>query len=201
MERQKIFDILMCDDIVDNICTNLDELLALIPEIKDMIGFEHNHPHHHLDVWNHTLFALSMAPKDFGIRLTLLLHDIGKPHSYQDREVRHFKGHPKVSSEISYQILTRLNFNNNEIDELCYLIRQHDNPINSNDINNNYLLSYKLFQVQICDALAHNPLKLEKRINYLLSVNEMINDEDKKENYNYLINNLYKEKNKTYIKR
>ena len=54
-----------------------------------MIGFEHKHPHHHLDVWNHTLLALSYSPKDFDIRLVLLLHDIGKPHSYQDEEIRH----------------------------------------------------------------------------------------------------------------
>ena len=49
-----IKEILMEDDIVKSINNNLEELLLLIPEIKYMIGFEHKHPHHHLDVWEHT---------------------------------------------------------------------------------------------------------------------------------------------------
>ena len=77
-------EILLTDDIVKSINDNMDDLLLIIPEIKNMIGFEHNHPHHHLDVWNHTLLALSLSENDFDIRLCLLLHDIGKPFSYQD---------------------------------------------------------------------------------------------------------------------
>ena len=37
-------------------------------------------------------------------------------------------------------------------------------------LNNNYDLTCKRFSIQICDALAHNPNKLEKRINYLKSI-------------------------------
>lgn len=29
----------------------IDNILLSIPEIGAMIGFEHRHPHHHLDVW------------------------------------------------------------------------------------------------------------------------------------------------------
>ena len=76
-----------------------------------MIGFEHNHPHHHLDVWNHTLYALSLSENNFDIRLSLLLHDIGKPFSYQDDEIRHFHNHPYVSFIMSKSILSRLGFN------------------------------------------------------------------------------------------
>jgi len=41
----------------------------------------------------------------------------------------------------------------------------------------NYELSLMKFKIQCCDALAHNPLKLEKRIKYLLYINEKINNE------------------------
>ena len=75
-------EILLSEDIVSSINNNLDYLLNVIPEIKYMIGFEHKHPHHHLDVWNHTLLALSLSERDIDIRLTLLLHDIGNPFSY-----------------------------------------------------------------------------------------------------------------------
>ena len=105
--NSKIFiqDILTSDDVVDSIKNNLDELLEIIPEIKKMIGFEHNHPHHHLDVWNHTLLALSQSENYFQLRLVLLLHDIGKPHHYQEKDgIRNFNGHPKVSKEISFNL-------------------------------------------------------------------------------------------------
>lgn len=189
MEKEKIFKILMTDNVVNSINNNLDIILNLIPELKDTIGFEHNHPHHHLDVWNHTLLALSISPKNFEIRLVLLLHDIGKPHSYQDEEIRHFKGHPKVSSQISFHILKRLNFNDDEIKELCYLIENHDNPITEEEIINNKELTIKKFNIQLCDGLAHNPLKLEKRIAYLTSMNEKINDKEEQEKYQSIINN------------
>ena len=87
-----LYDILMADNIVESINENLDYLLQIIPEIKYMIGFDHKHPHHHLDVWKHTLLALSNSQQIFDVRLTLLLHDIGKPFSYQtDGEIRHYK--------------------------------------------------------------------------------------------------------------
>ena len=140
--NSKIFiqDILTSDDVVDSIKNNLDELLEIIPEIKKMIGFEHNHPHHHLDVWNHTLI---------------------------DGEERNFKGHTKVSKEISSSILKRLNYTDKFIGEVCYLIEKHDDIITSDEIKNNYALAYKRYLIQQCDALAHHPEKLEKRIKYL----------------------------------
>lgn len=188
----ELYNILMSDDIVNNIKNNLDRILYIIPELKDLIGFEHNHPHHHLDVWDHTLLALSNSPQDFEIRLVLLLHDIGKPHSYQDKEVRHFKNHAKVSSEISNNILKRLNLNENEINKLCYHIEQHDTPITEEEIINDKDLAIIKFKIQCCDALAHNPLKLEKRINYLLNMNKLLNNEEEQIKCRKLILNYTK---------
>lgn len=187
MEREILYNILMNDNVVETIHDNLDNIIKLIPEIKDMIGFEHNHPHHHLDVWEHTLLALSISPKDFEIRLVLLLHDIGKPHSYQDEKVRHFRGHPKVSSEIAYKILKRLNFNNEEVHMLCDLIEQHDDLITNKEIIENKEFAIKKFKIQCCDGLAHNPLKLEKRVAYLLKINQKLNNEKEQEKCKKLI--------------
>jgi tRNA nucleotidyltransferase (CCA-adding enzyme) len=167
-------EILLSDDVVKTIDENMDYLLSAIPEIKNMIGFEHNHPHHHLDVWNHTLLALSLSKKDFTIRLCLLLHDIGKPFSYQDEEVRHFNNHPKVSADMSKKILTRLGYDDDYIDDICYLIKNHDFPISEEQIANNYDLSLKLYEIQRCDSLAHHPDKLEKRMKYLEETNKKL---------------------------
>lgn len=43
----------------------------------------------------------------------------------------------------------------------------HDSHITFYDVSSNYDLSYELYLIQRCDALAHNPKKLEKRIKYL----------------------------------
>ena len=103
-------DILNKNNILESIYNNLDELFILIPELRNMIGFEHKHPHHHLDVWNHTLYALSLAPMDFEVRLALLLHDIGKPHCYIEGEIRKFTNHSFISKEITRNILERLHY-------------------------------------------------------------------------------------------
>ena len=167
-------EILLSDDVVKSINDNIDDLLLIIPEIKYMIGFEHNHPHHHLDVWNHTLLALSLSEKDFDIRLCLLLHDIGKPFSYQDEEVRHFRNHAKVSSNMSREILKRLEFDDEYIEYICYLIKNHDTLISDEEIDNNYDLCLKLIEIQKCDALAHHPDKLERRKKYIETINKKL---------------------------
>ena len=168
----KLYEILMVDDVVDSINSNIDVLFDMIPELEDIVGFPHNHPHHHLDVWNHTLLALSLSKRDFDTRVVLLLHDIGKPFSYQDDDVRHFHGHADVSSNMSVGILNRLGFNSEEVDDLTYLIREHDTEITKEDIDINIDLCIKRFGIQFCDALAHNPTKLKKRIEYLVKLSK-----------------------------
>lgn len=102
----------MDSNVKESIVSNLDHLIELIPEIKYMIGFDHKHPHHHLDVWEHTLYALSLSVKDFDLRLSLLLHDVGKPFSFSEENgIRHFHNHPYVSTEMAKAILIRLVFN------------------------------------------------------------------------------------------
>ena len=44
-------------------------------------------------------YAIKDSINDIDIRLVLLLHDIGKPFSYQeDGNIRHFKGHAQKSA-------------------------------------------------------------------------------------------------------
>lgn len=178
--KKSLEQILLEEDVVKSIKDNFNYLIELIPELKDMIYFPHNHPHHHLDVWNHTLCALNFSRPDFDLRLCLLLHDIGKPHSYQDNEIRTFKGHAEKSSIITNDILTRFNYEKDYINQIRCLVENHDNPINRKQIINNYELCLKRYLIQYCDALAHNPNKLEKRIVYLKYVLNLLIEENKK---------------------
>lgn len=175
-----LYNILTDDNVVECINNNLDYLFDLIPEIRYMVGFDHMHPHHHLDVWNHTLLALSQAPNNFDIRLALLLHDIGKPFSYQERDgVRHFKNHPKVSAIMVYDILNRLNYDKQFIEKICFYVENHDSPISDSFLENNYNDALLLFEIQKCDAMAHHPNKLEKRKQYIKKITDKLNLKNK----------------------
>ena len=154
---------------------NEDLIVSYIPEIRFMIGFEHNHPHHNLDVWNHTLKVLDgVQDEDLELKMAALLHDIGKPFSYQDEEVRHFHGHPEVSKNISEKILKRLNYDEKFINDVCYLIKTHDIIIDVNNLDNSYSMIMKRLKLQYADAMAHNPKYVDKRIQLLDNIKKQL---------------------------
>lgn len=100
-----------------------------IPEIKSMIKFPQNNPYHFYDVWNHTVHAIEYCESDDLVtRLAVFFHDIGKPHCYQDGEdgIRHFKGHGKVSADMTNEIMKRLRFDNDTREKVVKLVYYHD---------------------------------------------------------------------------
>lgn len=150
-------EILLVDDVQNSIKNNEDIIFDIIPMLKCEKDFDQKSVWHSYDVWNHTIKAICSSAIDFEIRLVLLLHDIGKPFSYQeDGDVRHFKGHALKSAEIAKPILEQLGFEEKLIDEMLWLIGQHATTININDINEtNINLYHKLLDVQFCDASAY----------------------------------------------
>lgn len=107
-----------------------DVLSVCIPEIKQCIGFQQNNPHHNRNVWDHTLFAVSVAPKDLYTRLALLYHDIGKPLCYTfESGIGHFYGHAAISRDIAEKSLRELRFDNQTIKLVTQLVEAHDRTI------------------------------------------------------------------------
>ncbi len=107
-----------------------DVLSVCIPEIKPCIGFQQNNPHHNRNVWEHTLFAISAAPKDLYTRLALLYHDIGKPLCYSfESGVGHFYGHAVISKDIAEKSLRGLRYDNQTVKLVTQLVEAHDRTI------------------------------------------------------------------------
>lgn len=99
-----------------------------IPELRPMFDHPQDNPHHCYDVWIHTTHAVEAAPPDAVLRLTMLLHDCGKPDcfTHDANGVGHFHGHAERSAELADTALTRLRCDNETKAEILCLIRWHD---------------------------------------------------------------------------
>ena len=75
----------------------------IMPEFDAIMETPQNTPHHMYNVGEHTLKALSLTEKDRILRLTMLLHDIGKAsmRTTDANGVDHFKGHGPAGKEIA----------------------------------------------------------------------------------------------------
>lgn len=104
---------------------------SVIPELKLMYGCTQINKHHKYDVYGHTLKVMEgvAGVGDPKLMLAAMFHDIGKPivkKVYKDG-TEHFVGHPDESYNITKSILQRLKFSNSYIDDICELVRYHDN--------------------------------------------------------------------------
>lgn len=144
----------------------VDVLGVFFPEILPMLGFEQNTKYHCYDVFEHTLHALELETQgDLFVRLSLLFHDIGKPHCYtEDAAGGHFKGHAQISEEITDRVMHRLRFDNASIARVMKLVALHDLPIAAErrpvkrlmvKLSDEDIL--RLLEVKRCDRLAHAP--------------------------------------------
>ncbi len=102
-------------------------LFEVLPELRPMYRFDQRTPWHCFDIWEHSVRALDAIAPDPILRWTMLLHDCGKPASFtvDDKGIGHFKGHAKVSAELSRGILSRLKFDNSSKDRIIALIESH----------------------------------------------------------------------------
>lgn len=140
-------------------------------------------------MWEHIIKTLQKSNNDIETRLAVLLHDIGKPHSYQENgDIRHFKGHAQKSAEISRKILTRLGYEEKQIEDVCFLIANHAKTIDVDSVNEDNLeITKKLLHIQYCDAYAYNPKYLREVLDKLdviyrkLEVKEKVINSEKNE--------------------
>lgn len=143
-----------------------DVFAEVIPEIRPMRGFDQRNPHHIYDVWEHTLVSVISVHPDLILRLTMLMHDIGKPECFEiDAEgIGHFRGHMKISAQIADTVLRRLKVDNETRETTVLLIKAHDvamTPVSLRLVRRR-LAQYgeenlrRLLEVKRADTLAHS---------------------------------------------
>jgi poly(A) polymerase len=109
-------------------------LVHILPEVVRLRGVAQPPEFHpEGDVWTHTMLMLEQLPAGCSTTLAwgALLHDIGKPATYQppapdnpsDR-IR-FNGHVEVGARIAETTLARLRFSNDDTAQIVALVRNH----------------------------------------------------------------------------
>lgn len=101
---------------------------VILPEFDVCMETEQVHQHHCYSVGEHILHSLKEVPPVKELRLAMLFHDIGKPRTLTLGEdgKTHFYGHPKESSNMTFEILKRLRYDNDTIHTVTRLVEFHD---------------------------------------------------------------------------
>ena len=111
---------------------------VILPEFDLMMETSQNTPHHIYSVGLHTIEALKsstgydddLTDNDIKLlRLTMLLHDSGKPaaKTIDEKTGRdHFIGHAFISEKIASTVLHRLKYDNDTINKVKRLVKYHD---------------------------------------------------------------------------
>jgi poly(A) polymerase len=102
---------------------------ALLPEVEAMRGVEQPEKFHpEGDVFEHTrlLFEYLHPPVSTSLAFSALFHDVGKPKTSAIRKGRlTFYEHSEEGVKIARQIMQRLRFSNEDIDNVCEFVGNH----------------------------------------------------------------------------
>lgn len=168
---------LLCGDNALSVLDEYREIIAvIIPELEPAMNCGQNTPWHIYNVYEHIIHAVDAAPKNPVIRLTMLLHDIGKPSvKTTDKNGKdHFRTHAQAGEKIAYEVLKRFKASNEIIQTVTQMVKYHQSVENVDDIRVKRWLARlgaektrMLFDVRIADLEAHNPAKIAYEINKL----------------------------------
>ncbi len=174
---------LLCGKDVRRVMLEYPDVISIIlPELQPTIGLQQDNPYHHLTVYEHTVETIAAASNHLRLRLTMLLHDCGKPACYtrDEQGIDHFRGHPAISTAIAERALERLHFDRHTIEEVKKLILHHDDTLSLTDKALKRLLNrlgpelaLALVDVQAADVCGQHPDKRD-RLAFLDSVRQRL---------------------------
>lgn len=147
-----------------------------LPEFDNIMATEQETPHHMYSVGEHTLHAMGNIRADKVLRLTMLLHDMGKPalKTMDADGVAHFKRHAAESQVIARDVLKRLKFDNDTLAGVTHLVRYHDYRMPASAKNVRRAMSrigeemFPLYmEVRRADVLAQSMYQREEKVKNL----------------------------------
>ena len=138
----------------------------ILPMMCHTVGFEQNGGHHFLDVFEHSLLSVGMIEQDLILRLTMLLHDIGKQFNWTENKEKgydDFVNHAAVSAVIANKVLRDLKYDNATRKDVVELIKHHNDILLPETVNIRRHLSImgekqlrRLIKVKVADLMAHD---------------------------------------------
>lgn len=113
----------------------LDCFPYFLPELCHTWQFAQNGGRHQYDVFTHSVKAVALVPPNVVLRLTMLLHDIGKPFVWkQQNEHDMFEGHSTEGARLAGKILERLRYDKKTIAQVQMLISQHERLLQVDEV-------------------------------------------------------------------
>lgn len=154
---------------------------VILPEFDDMMHTTQETPHHMYNVGEHTLKAMENIRPEKVQRLTMLLHDVGKPSmkTVDADHIAHFKGHEEKGAKIAKQILKRLKFDNDTLNKVTKLTFYHDHRMPArmkevrfamNQIGKDLFPLY--MEIRMADTLAQSEYQRKEKLENLRGIEQ-----------------------------
>jgi len=146
-------------------------LKEILPEVSSLRGRKQPKEHHRFDVFEHTLNVIDNV-KDPILKYAALFHDIGKLK--MNDESPYFPGHEDISAKMFEGITKRINFSNEEIREIKFLIEHHMDFTDEWILEEKYMRKYinrnqdyidilpKVFELKTADIKGTGYEKIER---------------------------------------
>lgn len=146
---------------------------VVLPEYDRIRGVSQNTPNHIYDVEAHTLKSMEHIDPDTVLRLTMLIHDFGKPDVKRvlenGRDI--FYRHPEISAAHGERILRRLKFDNDTRTKVVRLVKWHGLKYDASETSVRRALNRvgqdifdDFIKVQRADIQAKNPAVIPDKL-------------------------------------
>ena len=156
-----------------------------LPEFDRLMTTEQETPHHMYNVGDHTIRAMENVRADKVLRLTMLLHDMGKPalKTFDENGRAHFKKHAIESEKIAREVLRRLKFDNDTLHKVTRLVCYHDYRMPAeaknvrramNKIGEDIFPYY--MEVRKADVLAQSMYRRDEKLENLDAIEQLYRD-------------------------
>jgi len=102
-------------------------LAEVLPEVRDMVGVEQPPEFHpEGDVFVHTGLVLDeLEDPSPVLAVAALLHDVGKPPTFERAERIRFDGHAGIGAEMATEICRRMKLSRRATEDVAELVRNH----------------------------------------------------------------------------